>query len=295
MLRQLQKNATEVKPSLLTIFLILECGCNINGTLGNLGCDTITGKCTCKPHVTGQNCDQCEANYYGFGPQIEGCYACDCDPGGSYSMQCDLKTGQCPCRPHATGRRCNEVESGYFTPMLDHKTYDAEMAAHSPEAQNLLMTPAPGQSNTWTGEGFLKIYQGSSIDFDIVDIPRSGHYDIIIRHMPPEQFFTPQAEVRVESLSGPPPANSPCLNEPTGYTSSRRSFEFTTDRPYTQVSGGSFCFDRNSRYKIHIQAGSRSLGTGNNASIAVDSVSNVMKVLKLLLNLTRNLFLPRLF
>ena len=35
------------------------CSCSLIGTSGNLGCDKITGLCTCKQFVTGRACDQC--------------------------------------------------------------------------------------------------------------------------------------------------------------------------------------------------------------------------------------------
>lgn len=45
------------------------CHCNLYGTLeliegGIVPCDKLTGYCSCKPHVTGKNCDRCEDGYY---------------------------------------------------------------------------------------------------------------------------------------------------------------------------------------------------------------------------------------
>ena len=38
---------------------IKACSCNLIGTSGNLGCDKVTGLCSCKAYVTGRACDQC--------------------------------------------------------------------------------------------------------------------------------------------------------------------------------------------------------------------------------------------
>lgn len=39
--------------------LFKACSCNLIGTTGNLGCDKITGLCSCKAFVAGRACDQC--------------------------------------------------------------------------------------------------------------------------------------------------------------------------------------------------------------------------------------------
>ena len=46
------------------------CKCNPIGAY-NISCSVNTGQCFCKPGVTGQHCDRCLPNHYGFSP--EGC------------------------------------------------------------------------------------------------------------------------------------------------------------------------------------------------------------------------------
>jgi hypothetical protein len=46
------------------------CKCNPIGAY-NVSCSVNTGQCFCKPGVTGQHCDRCLPNHYGFSP--EGC------------------------------------------------------------------------------------------------------------------------------------------------------------------------------------------------------------------------------
>lgn len=46
------------------------CNCHPLGST-NGHCEIQTGQCECQPGITGQRCERCEANHFGFGP--EGC------------------------------------------------------------------------------------------------------------------------------------------------------------------------------------------------------------------------------
>lgn len=138
--------------------VIVECTCNLHGTVENQGCNVYTGECICKRYVTGRDCNQCLPEYYGLSEDRDGCKPCDCDEGGSYDNLCDVVTGQCRsvvstkkynsakvsflmrlmmkhtfrCRPHVMGRNCSSPEQGYFAGLPDHFTYEAEIAERSP-------------------------------------------------------------------------------------------------------------------------------------------------------------------
>ena len=43
----------------------LDCMCHAEGSLG-IACNQTTGQCSCKNHIAGVNCDQCEPGYFGF-------------------------------------------------------------------------------------------------------------------------------------------------------------------------------------------------------------------------------------
>lgn len=119
--------------------LVFRCNCNPTGST-NGQCDIVSGQCECQPGVTGQRCERCEVNFFGF--SSSGCKrkrlyfifmsstviryesltliaplclltACDCDPEGSRAAQC-TDDGQCECRPGFVGIRCDMCEENYF-------------------------------------------------------------------------------------------------------------------------------------------------------------------------------------
>ncbi|PSN35327.1 Laminin subunit gamma-1, partial [Blattella germanica] len=72
------------------------------------------GKCQCKPGVTGEKCDRCDANHYDFSAQ--GCKPCGCNAAGSLENKprCDPYTGVCQCKENVEGKRCGGCKPGYF-------------------------------------------------------------------------------------------------------------------------------------------------------------------------------------
>ena len=53
--------------AILYYFMLLytECNCNMEGSLKNT-CESVSGQCSCKLHVIGGKCTQCEEEYFGF-------------------------------------------------------------------------------------------------------------------------------------------------------------------------------------------------------------------------------------
>uniref|UniRef100_A0A4W2DYL2 Uncharacterized protein n=1 Tax=Bos indicus x Bos taurus TaxID=30522 RepID=A0A4W2DYL2_BOBOX len=93
----------------------LPCNCNSKGSLSPR-CDN-TGRCSCKPGVTGDRCDRCLPGFHTL--TDAGCTQdrklldskCDCDPAGIVGP-CD--TGRCVCKPAVTGERCDRCRPGYY-------------------------------------------------------------------------------------------------------------------------------------------------------------------------------------
>ncbi|XP_056269140.1 usherin isoform X3 [Pseudoliparis swirei] len=93
------------------------CTCSDIGIIGTstgvAGCDQDTGRCQCKPHVTGLPCDRCEFGYWNLS-HPDGCVPCDCDPLGSLSPFCEPEGGRCECKPGVGGQRCDSCGRGSY-------------------------------------------------------------------------------------------------------------------------------------------------------------------------------------
>ncbi|XP_039701762.1 laminin subunit alpha-1 isoform X1 [Pteropus medius] len=87
------------------------CECHGKGSLSGV-CHLETGLCDCKPHVTGQQCDQCLHGYYGLDTGL-GCLPCNCSTVGSMSDDC-TEEGQCHCVPGVAGKRCDRCARGFY-------------------------------------------------------------------------------------------------------------------------------------------------------------------------------------
>ncbi|KAL4656759.1 laminin subunit beta-4-like [Arapaima gigas] len=93
------------------------CNCDPNGSLDGGLCDPGTGRCFCKRHVEGNQCDRCQYGFYGLSrDNPDGCRVCRCNPLGSVATPylCDPVTGQCLCQPFATGPMCDHCLTGYW-------------------------------------------------------------------------------------------------------------------------------------------------------------------------------------
>lgn len=86
------------------------CMFNIPGSR-SLQCNS-EGKCQCKPGVSGDKCDMCQANFYDFSPQ--GCKSCSCSLSGSYGNEpnCDTISGLCRCKENVEGQQCGNCKPG---------------------------------------------------------------------------------------------------------------------------------------------------------------------------------------
>lgn len=88
------------------------CNCHPVGAR-QLQCDA-SGQCHCKPGVTGDKCDRCQANYFDFG--ITGCRPCQCLAAGSSNNRpdCISETGDCRCKENVEGQNCDTCKRGFF-------------------------------------------------------------------------------------------------------------------------------------------------------------------------------------
>ncbi|VDP08781.1 unnamed protein product [Soboliphyme baturini] len=69
----------------------------------------VSGRCSCKAHVIGENCGQCENGYWNLKQDNpEGCQQCTCHLLGTVGNEgCNKQTGECTCKRLVTGENCN--------------------------------------------------------------------------------------------------------------------------------------------------------------------------------------------
>ncbi|XP_006143943.1 laminin subunit gamma-2 isoform X1 [Tupaia chinensis] len=93
----------------------LPCNCNSKGSISPR-CDS-SGRCSCKPGVTGDRCDRCLPGFHTL--TDSGCTQdqrlpdskCNCDPAG-IARPCEA--GRCICKSAVTGERCDRCRAGYY-------------------------------------------------------------------------------------------------------------------------------------------------------------------------------------
>ncbi|KAF6030638.1 LanB1 [Bugula neritina] len=248
----------------------IECECDTLGTFDNQGCNQRSGDCTCKRFVTGRNCDQCLPEYWGLSKDVEGCKPCGCDIGGSYDNMCDVISGQCNCKPGITGRACNQTIPGYFVTDLDYLRYEAEYAQGIGNAKVVIREPIRGQTITWTGPGFMRVYEKDSIIFTVDDIPYAMSYDIIIRYETQMPYGWDDVRVVIQRPDSPDP-NGPCSNHrpeddyPGASLSSGKSFHIV----YPHI-----CFEKGKTYHIKLDFPQYQVPDDTSgANILIDSIS----------------------
>ncbi|XP_042867621.1 laminin subunit beta-1-like isoform X3 [Penaeus japonicus] len=272
------------------------CTCHLLGTLNNAGCNVLTGECSCKRFVTGRDCNQCLPQHYGLSEHPDGCQPCDCDRGGSLDNNCDVLSGQCKCRPHVTGRRCDTPEEGYYVASLNYLTYEAELARGSElyceeaslygfrqsslsNCQVVMREPyRDGRDTTWTGLGFMRVFEGSYLEFEIENIETSMEYDLVIRYEPQFQGVWENVMVTIER---PEPI------DPTGSCGNTRP---TDDQMVVNLPGNNrhvtlfppVCLEAGKRYKVRIDFRRSNANTDSpSASILVDSIMLIPKAERL--------------
>ncbi|XP_038213536.1 laminin subunit beta-1 [Zerene cesonia] len=256
------------------------CTCDRLGTINERGCDAATGNCFCKRHVTGRNCDQCLPEFYGLSDSDDGCSPCDCDVGGSIDRYCDVITGQCKCRPNVTGRRCDQPIQNFFVGALDSIVLEAESsecdsqiddnAIQSQLCHVVIRENFPdGRKETWTGPGFMKIPESSTLVFVINNLKTSMNYNVLIRYEPQSAINWQEATILVKRPS-PIDPDSPCSNvrpeDDKIYTILPANQRSVLVRP-------PICLEKNKETEVRIYFGRQDGQTSNSrASILIDSI-----------------------
>lgn len=136
-----------------------ECNCNPLGVHSNLQCDLFNGSCTCKEHVVGRTCDNCEAGHYNF-PY---CEHCNCDERGTTMDICDKHTAECHCKHYVEGGLCEHCQEGTFNLQRNNEEGCTKCFCFGKTSRcissNWFMSQIGGMSN-WT---LFSIIEGSNM------------------------------------------------------------------------------------------------------------------------------------
>lgn len=138
-----------------------------------------------------------------------------------------------------------------------------------------------GRNSTWTGTGFMKALEGSILNFTIDDIRKSLWYDIIVRYEPIQVGSWENVQIIIER-DGPVDPNGPCAEWRPEYDQLYAQLPL---RSRSVVVQPSICLEAGKRYNILLQFRkfNNHIDTPS-ASILVDSVSNIIFEMKLILS-----------
>ena len=166
------------------------------------------------------------------------------------------------------------MEDFFFTGPLDYLLFEGEIAHGSvkPPVQVIKRKPSdvPGQT-TWTGFGFMQVFEGSTLTFRIPEIYRTMNYFPVIRYEqdPANPLDWQTVDVELLSPDGPPGENSACAGAP--------EVKQTLSLPEGEKSvelRSSFCLEQSRSYEIKLTFTQYDPSQPQGAKILIDSVSD---------------------
>lgn len=96
------------------------CDCDFRGTEGR-GCDRVSGRCLCRPGLTGRRCDQCQRGYCDRHPVCVACHPCFHTYDANLQEQA-LRLGSLHNATASLGSRPGLEDQGLASRLLDAKS-----------------------------------------------------------------------------------------------------------------------------------------------------------------------------
>lgn len=134
--------------------------------------------------------------------------------------------------------------------------------------------PSRPQDQTWSGPGFMQVYEGSDLTFDIPAIFRDLDYDLVVRHetIPNHPNTWQDARAELIRIDGPPDPNGKCANTNDGPI----QFSMANNERHT-VLASPFCLEEGQRYQVKLSFPQYDQAAPDpKASVLIDSVSRVL-------------------
>lgn len=119
------------------------------------------------------------------------------------------------------GRRCDQVEDFYYTGPLDYLLFEGELAHGSVNPPTKVTKKKPSDidgETTWTGSGYMLVFEGSTLTFDIPEIHRTLNYGPVIRyaHLPTHPNGWEAVSVSLVRVDGPADPSGRCSDANDG-------------------------------------------------------------------------------
>lgn len=248
------------------------CSCNSLGTTDP--CDAKDGKCMCKRLVMGARCDRCQPGFWGLSAILLGCKTCECDVGGSYERNCEQLRGQCRCRTGITGRRCDQVETWNYVPLPDHLKYESEEAKIIGGQQNgkvIPREPIPGETVTWTGDGFTEVKDDAALEYAVTNVPYTGEYNLLVRYEPKDSGLW-KINVKIERTDGLPLTSGECQNATYANEPYYGNFTTALSTPRYALFLPSVCLEKDVSYVVKVTYSRHESNSDGTDTILTDSL-----------------------
>ena len=177
-------------------------------------------------------------------------------------------------KPYLQGRRCDEVEDYYYTGPLDYLLFEGELATGTDKPPTTVIKKKPSNipgQDTWTGFGYMEVFEGATLTFHVPEIHRSMDYFPIIRYQHEASHPTDweQATLELERMDGEPESNGPCAGAVDTFQVSLQAGELNTEN-----TEHPFCLESGKRYNVKITFNQWIPTTPTpGAKILIDSVS----------------------
>ena len=172
------------------------------------------------------------------------------------------------------GRRCDRVEDFFYTGPLDYLLFEAEYALGSDKPPTLVIKrkPNPGiGETTWTGDGFMQVFEGSTLTFRVPEIFRTMNYFPVIRFEQDPSHPVTWEHVDVELIRHDATSDDFCSTDNDNQIISLPSGESNVQL-YEP-----FCLEKNQRYEIKLTFTQYNPNEPKGAKILIDAVSIFQK------------------
>ena len=141
------------------------------------------------------------------------------------------------------------MEDFFYTGPMDYLLFEAELAQGSEKPPTVVMKRKPSETpgeTTWSGFGFMQVYEGSTLTFTVPQIFRTMSYYPVIRYEPNPEHPLAWENVGVELIRIDETSDDTCDK-----TYDLQQISLPGDRENIELDAP-FCLEKNQRYQIKL-------------------------------------------